>query len=176
MTIREVATRPFLDQRAGTAGLRKRVAVFQQPHYVENYLQSVFDCLPVLKGGLLVIGGDGRYHNRTAIKTALGMAAANGVQRVLVGQGGLLTTPAASHLVRLHQAQAGFIFTASHNPAGPDGDFGIKVNVAGGGQASEGLTERIYERSRALQHYRIAEGADVDLDRLGAQTLGETQV
>src|SRR5438552_13232266 len=156
MRIRDVVTRPFFDQRAGTAGLRKRVSVFQQAHYLENYLQSIFDCAPVLNGGLLVIGGDGRYHNRTAITTAIAMAAANGVRRVLVGQGGLLTTPAASHLVRLHRAQGGFIFTASHNPAGPQGDFGIKFNVAGGGQASEGLTDRIYEHSRTLQRYRIA--------------------
>src|SRR5207302_5789888 len=132
---REIITSPFPDQRAGTAGLRKRVAVFKQPHYLENYLQSIFDCVTELKGGLLVVGGDGRYHNRAAIQTAVTMAAANGVQRVVVGQGGLLTTPAASHLVRLHKAQAGFIFTASHNPAGPAGDFGIKLNVAGGGQA-----------------------------------------
>lgn len=172
MRTKDVATRPFLDQRAGTAGLRKRVTVFQQAHYLENYLQSIFDCAPALKGGLLVIGGDGRYHNRTAIHTAIAMAAANGVARVLVGRGGLLTTPAASHLVRLHRAQGGFIFTASHNPAGPDGDFGIKFNVAGGGQASEGLTERIYEHSRSLQHYRIAEDVSIDLDRSGASSFG----
>jgi phosphoglucomutase len=176
MSIREVATRPFLDQRAGTAGLRKRVAVFQQAHYLENYLQSILDCLPALKGGLLVIGGDGRYHNRSAIQTAIGMAAANGVARVVVGQGGLLTTPAASHLVRLHQAQAGLIFTASHNPAGPDGDFGLKLNVAGGGQASEGLTERVYEHSRSLQRYRLDDAGSVELDRLGAQTLGNLAI
>jgi phosphoglucomutase len=173
MRIKDVTTRGFLDQRAGTAGLRKRVSVFQQPHYLENYLQSIFDCAPALKGGLLVIGGDGRYHNRTAIKTAIAMAAANGVARVLVGQGGLLTTPAASHLVRLQRAHGGFIFTASHNPAGPQGDFGIKFNVAGGGQASEGLTERIYEHSRALTRYRIAEDVSVDLDRPGVQSFGE---
>lgn len=172
MRTKDVATRPFLDQRAGTAGLRKRVSVFQQAHYLENYLQSIFDCAPALKGGLLVIGGDGRYHNRTAIQTAIAMAAANGVARVLVGRGGLLTTPAASHLVRLHRAQGGFIFTASHNPAGPDGDFGIKFNVAGGGQASEGLTERIYEHSRSLQRYRIAEELSIDLDRGGATSFG----
>src|SRR5882672_7925997 len=107
MATKETATRPFLDQRAGTAGLRKRVTVFQQLHYLENYLQSIFDCMPSLKGGLLVIGGDGRYHNRKAIEIAIAMAAANGVQRIVVGQGGFLTKPAASHLVRLHRAQAG---------------------------------------------------------------------
>ena len=172
MRIKDVVTNPFFDQRAGTAGLRKRVSVFQQTHYLENYLQSIFDCAPALKGGLLVIGGDGRYHNRTAITTAIAMAAANGVARVLVGQDGLLTTPAASHLVRLHRAQGGFIFPASHNPAGPHGDFGIKFNVAGGGQASEGLTERIYEHSRTLQRYRIAEDISIDLGQRGAQSFG----
>src|SRR5581483_931125 len=176
MHIKDVASHPFLDQRAGTAGLRKRVAVFQQPHYLENYLQSIFDCAPALKGGLLVIGGDGRYHNRVAIQTAIAMAAANGVGRVLVGQGGLLTTPAASHLVRLHRAQGGFIFTASHNPAGPDGDFGIKFNVAGGGQASEGLTERVYEHSKSLQRYRIAQDVRIDLDQRGQQAFGAFSV
>jgi phosphoglucomutase len=176
MAIKEMSTRPFLDQRAGTAGLRKRVAVFQQPHYLENYLQSIFDCLPSLRDGLLVIGGDGRYHNRQAILTAIAMASANGVQRIVVGQDGLLTTPAASHLVRKLAAQAGLLFTASHNPAGPDGDFGIKLNVAGGGQASEGLTERIFEHSRALHQYRIEESGPVDLHRIGPQTLGATQI
>ncbi len=176
MTARDVATRPFLDQRAGTAGLRKRVTVFQQAHYLENYLQSIFDCVTTLKGGRLVIGGDGRYHNRTAILTAIAMAAANGVQRVIVGQGGLLSTPAASHLVRLNKAQAGLIFTASHNPAGPDGDFGLKLNVAGGGQASEGLTERIYEHSKVLQHYRLDDGVVIDLNRPGQQAIGDMKI
>ena len=175
MSIREIATSPYLDQRAGTAGLRKRVAVFKQPHYLENYLQSIFDCVPELNGGLLIIGGDGRYYNRVAIQTAITMAAANGVQRVIVGQGGLLTTPAASHLVRLHKAQAGFIFTASHNPAGPAGDFGIKLNVAGGGQAPEGLTERIYAHSKTLHRYRQCEGG-IDLDRPGSQRVDPMQV
>jgi phosphoglucomutase len=176
MPAKENATRPYLDQRAGTAGLRKRVAVFQQPHYLENYLQSILDCVPELKGNTLVVGGDGRYFNRPAIHTAIAMAAANGVRRVVVGQGGLLTTPAASHLVRLHKAAGGFIFTASHNPAGPDGDFGLKLNVAGGGQASEGLTERIYEHSKTLARYRTFEGASFDLDRLGLQTLGGLEI
>ncbi|MBI2382893.1 MAG: alpha-D-glucose phosphate-specific phosphoglucomutase [Gammaproteobacteria bacterium] len=176
MPMREIATKPYPDQRSGTAGLRKRVAVFQQPHYLENFLQSVFDSVPELRGHTLVIGGDGRYFNRQAIATAVAMAAANGVARVVVGQGGLLSTPAASHLIRLHRAAAGLIFTASHNPAGADGDFGVKLNVAGGGQASEGLTERIYEHSKSLGRYRILEGATVDLDRRGLQTLGAMEL
>jgi phosphoglucomutase len=176
MPAREISTKPYLDQKSGTAGLRKKVVVFQQPHYLENFLQAIFDSVPALKGGLLVIGGDGRYHNRDAILTAISMAAANGVSRLIVGQGGLLSTPAASHLIRAHQAQGGFLFTASHNPAGPDGDFGVKFNVAGGGQASEALTDRIYEITKTLTRYRVWDDADIDLDRRGKQTLGEMAI
>jgi phosphoglucomutase len=176
MPIREVATRAYTDQKSGTAGLRKKVAVFQQPHYLENFLQSIFDVDNGLRGKSLVIGGDGRFYNREAIHTAISMAAANGVARVIVGQGGLLSTPAASHLIRLRGAGGGFLFTASHNPAGPDGDFGIKYNVAGGGQATEGLTGRLYEHSKTIARYRIVEGANIDLDRRGAQKLDEMDV
>ncbi|TXH04036.1 MAG: alpha-D-glucose phosphate-specific phosphoglucomutase [Nevskiaceae bacterium] len=176
MAVREIVTKPYLDQKSGTAGLRKKVAVFQQPHYLENYLQSVFDCVPDLKGRTLILGGDGRYHNRAAIQTAIAIAAGNGVQRVIVGQGGLLSTPAASHLIRLRKAAGGFILTASHNPAGPDGDFGIKFNIANGGQASESLTDRIFEHSKTLTRYRLYEGGYADIDRRGLQTLGDTEI
>ena len=176
MAIREISTKPYLDQKSGTAGLRKKVAVFQQPHYLENFLQSVFDCAQELLGGTLIIGGDGRYYNRTAIQTACAVAAGNGVTRIIIGQGGLLSTPAASHLIRKRGAQGGLLFTASHNPAGPDGDFGIKFNITGGGQASEGLTNRIYEVSKQLARYRVYEGGHVDLDRRGLQTLGSTEI
>lgn len=176
MPIREISTKPYLDQKSGTAGLRKKVAVFQQPHYLENFLQSIFDCASALKGASLIIGGDGRYHNRTAIQTAIAVAAGNGVARVIVGQGGLLSTPAASNLIRKRDAAGGLILTASHNPAGPDGDFGIKFNIAGGGQANEGLTNRIYETSKSIARYRMFEGGQVDLDRRGLQTLGSTEI
>jgi phosphoglucomutase len=176
MPIREIQTKPYTDQKSGTAGLRKKVAVFQQPHYLENFLQSIFDVETSLRGKTLIIGGDGRYYNRDAIYTAIAMAAANGVAKVIVGQGGLLSTPAASHLIRLHHAGGGFLFTASHNPAGPDGDFGIKFNIAGGGQAPEGLTGRIYEYSKTIQRYRMVEGAWPDLDRRGPQKLEEMDV
>lgn len=176
MSVREIATKPYLDQRPGTAGLRKKVAVFQQPHYLENFLQSIFDCAPHLRNATLVIGGDGRYHNREAIRTAIAMAAANGVAQVVIGQGGLLSTPAASHLIRQRAAAGGLLFTASHNPAGPDGDFGIKFNVAGGGQASETLTERIHAHSQRIAQYRIDDAVDVDLDRRGSQRIGAMQV
>lgn len=176
MPTREISTKPYPDQKFGTAGLRKKVAVFQQPHYLENLLQSVFDCVPELKGKTLVIGGDGRYHNRAAIQTAIAMAAANGVTRVLVGQGGIVSTPAVSHLIRLHGAAGGFVFSASHNPAGPDGDFGVKFNIANGGQANETTTDRIYARTREIASYRIADGGKIDLDRRGAYPLGDTAV
>lgn len=176
MPIREIATKPYLDQKFGTAGLRKKVAIFQQPHYLENLLQSVFDCVPELKGKTLVIGGDGRYHNREAIQTAIAMAAANGVARVIVGQGGIVSTPAASHLIRLKGAAGGFVFSASHNPAGPDGDFGVKFNIANGGQAGEAVTDAIYARTKEVSAYRIADGGHVDLDRRGSSQLDGMQV
>ncbi len=176
MPIREISTKPYTDQKSGTAGLRKKVAVFQQPHYLENFLQAIFDAEPNLKGATLIIGGDGRFYNREAIYTAIAMAAANGVKRVVVGQGGILSTPAASNLIRVHHAAGGLLFTASHNPAGPDGDFGIKFNIAGGGQAPEALTNRIYEISKSLTRYRMVEGADIDLDRRGAQKLEDTEI
>ena len=176
MPTREIQTKPYTDQKSGTAGLRKKVAVFQQPHYLENFLQSIFDIDSGLRGKILIIGGDGRYHNRDAIHTAIAMAAANGIARVVVGQGGLLSTPAASHMIRLRKAGGGFLFTASHNPAGPDGDFGIKYNVAGGGQAPEALTARLYEHSKTIQRYRIVEGASIDLDRRGMQRLQDMEV
>jgi len=176
MPIRELQTKPYSDQKSGTAGLRKKVAVFQQPHYLENFLQSIFDIETGLRGKTLIIGGDGRFYNRDAIYTAISMAAANGIAKIIVGQGGLLSTPAASHLIRLHKAGGGLLFTASHNPAGPDGDFGIKFNIAGGGQAPEGLTARIYEHSKTIQRYRVAEGANFDLDRRGLQKVEEMEL
>ncbi|TAM11286.1 MAG: alpha-D-glucose phosphate-specific phosphoglucomutase [Nevskiaceae bacterium] len=176
MPIREIATRPYHDQEPGTAGLRRKTAVFQQPHYLENFLQSIFNVEPALRDATLVIGGDGRYHNRKAIRTAIAMATANGVARVIVGQGGFLSTPAASHLIRLRNAAGGFVFTASHNPAGAEGDFGIKYSRAGGGQASTELTEQIFAHSRKLASYRIFEGPEIDIDRRGTVRLGATEI
>jgi len=176
MSTREISTKPYLDQKFGTAGLRKKVAVFQQPHYLENLLQSVFDCVPALKGETLVIGGDGRYHNRAAIQTAIAMAAANGVAKVIVGQGGIVSTPAVSHLIRLNKAAGGFVLSASHNPAGPDGDFGLKFNIANGGQAGETVTDRIYARTKEITTYRITEGSKIDLDRRGVSHVGAMDV
>ncbi len=176
MTVKTVPTRPFEGQQPGTSGLRKKVAVFRQPGYLENFVQSVFDVLPELAGGTLVLGGDGRFHNDRAIQTILRMAAAQGVGRVIVGRGGLLSTPAASELIRRRGAQGGLILSASHNPGGPEGDFGIKYNIANGGPAPEKLTEAIHRRTLAIDRYRIVEAADVDLQRDGECTLGAMRI
>ena len=178
MSFPAIPTSPFQDQRPGTAGLRKTVARFSEPNYLENFVQSVFDCWPKLKGSTLVIGGDGRYWNREAIDVVLRMAAANGVTRCVIGRDGLLSTPAASLLIPSVDAAGGFILSASHNPGGPDGDFGIKFNVDNGGQASEQLTEAIYARSREIDRYFITPkaGAPLDLARAGNHSFAGMRV
>lgn len=176
MSIRTVSTQPFSDQKPGTSGLRKKVATFQQPHYLENFVQSIFDSIGTPQGATLVLGGDGRFYNRVAIQTILKMAAANGFGHVLVGQGGILSTPAASCVIRKHQAFGGLVLSASHNPGGPDGDFGIKFNSSNGGPATESVTEAIFARSKAINCYRILEADDVMLDRPGETTLGSMRV
>jgi phosphoglucomutase len=174
--IRTVATTAFTDQKPGTSGLRKKVRVFQQPHYAENFVQSVFDVLEDFAGQTLVVGGDGRYLNREVIQIVLKMAAANGFGRVLVGQGGIVSTPAASHLIRLHGAFGGLVLSASHNPGGPDEDFGIKYNVGNGGPAPEKVTDAIHARTLAIETYRILDAADVDIDSIGTSQLGDMTV
>ena len=176
MNITTVATTPYTDQKPGTSGLRKKVPVFQQPHYLENFVQSIFDSLEGYQGETLVVGGDGRYYNRQAIQIILKMAAANGFGRVLVGQGGILSTPAASCVIRKNRAFGGIILSASHNPGGPNEDFGIKYNISNGGPAPEKVTEAIYTRSKEITTYRILEAADLDLDRLGETQLGSMKV
>ncbi|MEJ2395733.1 MAG: alpha-D-glucose phosphate-specific phosphoglucomutase [Candidatus Thiodiazotropha sp.] len=171
-----VTTKPFSDQRPGTSGLRKKVKVFQSPHYLENFVQAIFDTRPDLKGGILALGGDGRFYNREAIQVILRMAAANGVKQVLVGQGGLLSTPAASCIIRKYKTQGGIILSASHNPGGPDEDFGIKFNTPNGGPAPESVTEAIFERTRNIDRYVTLETPVIDLDQLGSHTLGECEV
>jgi phosphoglucomutase len=176
MNIQIVSTQPFADQKPGTSGLRKKVPVFQQPHYLENFVQSIFDSLEGYQGQTLVLGGDGRYYNRQAIQIILKMAAANGFGRVLVGQGGILSTPAASCVIRKYQAFGGIILSASHNPGGPKEDFGIKYNISNGGPAPEKVTEAIFARSKVIDQYKILETADVDLDKLGTFEMGELTV
>lgn len=171
--IRVVATTPYEGQKPGTSGLRKKVPVFQQPHYIENFVQALFDSLDAFEGETLVIGGDGRFYNREAIQIVLKMAAAAGFGRVLVGRGGILSTPAASCVIRKHEAFGGIILSASHNPGGPEGDFGIKYNIGNGGPAPEHVTDAIFERSKTIREYRIFDGDDVDLDTLGITRLGD---
>jgi phosphoglucomutase len=171
-----VETTPYDDQKPGTSGLRKKVPVFRQKNYVENFIQSIFDSVAGFRGETLVIGGDGRYFNREAIQIAIRMAAANGFGRVIVGQGGILSTPAASHLIRKNRAFGGIILSASHNPGGPDGDFGIKYNIGNGGPAPEKLTEAIYARSRVIDRYATVRAVDVDLDVIGSLMLGDMTV
>jgi phosphoglucomutase len=175
--ISTVSVTPFSDQKPGTSGLRKAVGVFQQPHYAETFIQSVFDVLREKRGAALVIGGDGRFLNREVIGKAVRMAAANGFARVIIGRGGILSTPAASHLIRSYKALGGLILSASHNPGGPNGDFGIKYNIANGGPAPEGVTGAIHARSLELDRYLILEGGqDVDLETLGETRIGDMVV
>lgn len=171
--VRIVTTTPFEGQKPGTSGLRKKVSVFEQAHYLENFVQSCFDVVGPLQGKILALGGDGRYHNRGAIQTILRMAAANGVARVRVGLGGILSTPAASCVIRAHGCYGGLILSASHNPGGPDADFGIKYNITNGGPAPEKVTAAIHARTETITEYRILEVPDLDLDRTGTQRLGE---
>ena len=176
MEINTITTTPFGDQRPGTSGLRKKVVQMQQPNYLENYIQSIFEILKELTGGTLIIGGDGRFYNDIAIQTIVRMAAANGVKKVMIGQNGILSTPAASTVIRKYGAEGGLILSASHNPAGPKGDFGIKYNGHHGGPASETITEAIYTFSQSINAYKIVEAAPIDLGNIGHQQLGEMEI
>jgi len=176
MNINTVDTNPFSDQKPGTSGLRKSVVVFQQPHYLENFVQSIFDSLEGCQGQTIVLGGDGRYYNREAIQVIMKMAAANGIGRILVGKGGIMSTPAASAIIRQYKAYGGIILSASHNPGGPDGDFGIKYNITSGGPAPEKVTEAIFARSKVIDSYKILEADNINLDKLTVTRLGEMSV
>jgi phosphoglucomutase len=171
-----VPSSPFLDQKPGTSGLRKKVRVFQQANYAENFIQSVFDVAGADAGSTLVIGGDGRFHNRTVIQQAIRMAAANGYGRVLVGQGGILSTPAASHIIRKYGASGGLVLSASHNPGGAEEDFGIKYNTANGGPAPEGVTDAIYARTCVIDRWLTVNAPDIDLDTQGEYLVGALEV
>lgn len=176
MNIGTITTTPFTDQKPGTSGLRKAVTVFQKPHYLENFVQSIFNSLEGYEGKTLVLGGDGRYYNRQAIQTILKMAAANGIGRILVGCDGILSTPAASCIIRKEEAIGGIILSASHNPGGPNGDFGVKYNISNGGPAPEKVTGAIFENSKTIDSYQILEAADINIDRPGSFKLGTTSV
>ncbi len=170
MTARTIATKPIAGQRPGTSGLRKKTAVFMGPHYLENFVQAIFDVVGAA-GKTFVLGGDGRYFNAAAAQVILRMAAANGAARMIVGQGAILSTPAASHLIRLNKTDGGIIMSASHNPGGPQEDFGVKFNMPNGGPAPEGVTEAMFGRTTQLSEYRIVQAQDVDLSQVGRTTL-----
>lgn len=176
MIIQTIPTKPFEGQRPGTSGLRKKVSVFEQPHYLENFVQSIFDSLEDYQGKTLVIGGDGRYFNRKAIQIIIKMAAANGFGELMIGKGGILSTPAASCIIRKYGAFGGIILSASHNPGGPNADFGIKYNISNGGPAPEKVTEAIYAHTQTIESYKIADTPDIDLDMIGEKVLGETKI
>ena len=174
--IRTVPTQPFDGQKPGTSGLRKKVPVFQQPHYVENFVQSIFDTLEGFAGKTLVVGGDGRFYNREVVQKILKMAAAAGFGRIKVGQGGLMSTPAVSAVIRKYGAFGGIVLSASHNPGGPDGDFGIKYNIGNGGPAPEKITDAVFARTKSISEFKIADVPDIDIDKLGETAIGDTIV
>ena len=176
MSLQTITTKPFQDQKPGTSGLRKKVSVFQQPHYLENFVQSIFNSIAAPQGSTLVLGGDGRFYNRQAIQIILKMAAANGFGKVMVGRGGILSTPAASCVIRKYKTFGGIILSASHNPGGVDGDFGIKFNSNNGGPATETVTDAIYATSKSIGQYLIMNAADVSIDTLGCYKLGQMEV
>lgn len=183
MTIQTIPTQAFTDQRPGTSGLRKKVTVFTQPRYLENFVQALLDVLNTsdasghaLEGQTLVLGGDGRFHNRAAVQIILKLAAANGVAHVLLGCGGILSTPAVSAVIRRRKAFGGIVLSASHNPGGPDGDFGIKYNAGNGGPANETLTEAVFARTKTLSTLCISDAPDVDIDRIGTVVVEQMQV
>ncbi len=176
MQVIEKTTRPFSGQKPGTSGLRKKVTEFQQPGYLENFVQSIFNTIAPCLGKTLVVGGDGRFYNREAIQTIIKMAAANGFARLLVGQSGILSTPAASCVIRKYRTDGGIVLSASHNPGGPEEDFGIKFNATNGGPAAESLTEAIYQQTLQIQQYQILDVEDTDIDQIGSYQIGNTTV
>ena len=171
-----IATSPFDGQKPGTSGLRKKVSVFQHKHYAENFIQSIFDSLEGFAGQTLVLGGDGRYYNKEVVQIVIRMAAANGFGRVMVGRDGLLSTPAASNVIRRYRAFGGIILSASHNPGGPDGDFGIKYNASNGGPAPERITDAIFAKTKSIVSYKITDTPDVDISSIGISKVGNMPV
>lgn len=176
MKIETIATTPIEGQMPGTSGLRKKTRVFMEPHYLENFVQATFDAIGGGVGKTFVVGGDGRYFNKAAIQTILRMAAGNGAAEVIVGQDGILSTPAASHLIRLNKTDGGFILSASHNPGGIDEDFGVKFNAANGGPAPEGLTAQMFEATKTIEHFQTVDTADVDLSIIGDVHIGDMRI
>ncbi|GES58562.1 phosphoglucomutase PgmA [Aspergillus terreus] len=177
MSLQTVSLQPFTDQKPGTSGLRKKVKVFQQPHYSESFITSILQSIPEgATNAFLVIGGDGRYYNTDVIQKIAKIGAAYGVKKLLVGQNGILSTPAASNLIRVRKATGGILLTASHNPGGPNADFGIKYNLANGAPAPETVTNKIYETSKSLTSYNYLDLPEVDTTTIGSKTYGPLEV
>ncbi|WFD35707.1 phosphoglucomutase (alpha-D-glucose-1,6-bisphosphate-dependent) [Malassezia cuniculi] len=177
MSARTVATKPFEGQKPGTSGLRKRVSVFEQENYTENFVQCILNAIPGgAKGSTLVVGGDGRYYSKPAVQKIIRLAAGNGVSKLIIGQNGILSTPASSHLIRLRKATGGILLTASHNPGGPNADFGIKYNVENGGPAPESVTNAIFESTKTISEYSVVDGDDIDLSTIGERSFGELAI
>ncbi|KAG8703349.1 Phosphoglucomutase-2 [Ceratobasidium sp. 395] len=176
--IQEVATKPYEGQKPGTSGLRKRVKVFEQEHYTENFIQAILDAMPGsgVAGSTLVVGGDGRYHSKPTVQSILKIAAANGVKKLYIGQDAILSTPAASNIIRQYKADGGILLTASHNPGGPDNDFGIKYNINNGGPAPESVTDKIFERTKSITAYKVLDAGELDLSKIGKHTYGPLEV
>lgn len=176
MQYNNIKTKPFTDQKPGTSGLRKSVKTFQKAHYLENFVQAIFDTLPKKQDAKLALGGDGRYYNREAILTIIRMAAANGIDELVIGKSGILSTPAASHIIRKYELDGGIILSASHNPGGPDKDFGIKFNTPNGGPAAEKITEAIFQKTLEISQYEIAEAQPCNIDKVGEFDYGDLRV
>lgn len=174
--IKIVATTPYTDQKMGTAGLRRKSQTVLQPNYVENFMQSIFNVIGDLKGKTFVVGGDGRFYNDTAIQKIIKMAAANGAAKLIVGQNGFMSTPAGSNVILKNKADGGFILSASHNPGGKSGDFGIKYSNASGGQIPSSVSDKIYQETLNIKEYKICDIEDVDLSRLGTQEVCSMQI
>ncbi|CAE6451932.1 hypothetical protein ACGC1H_006093 [Rhizoctonia solani] len=176
--IQEVETKPFEGQKPGTSGLRKRVKIFEQEHYTENFIQAILDAMPEpgVVGSTLVIGGDGRYYSKPTVQSILKIAAANGVKKLYIGQDAILSTPAASNIIRQYKADGGILLTASHNPGGPNNDFGIKYNVSNGGPAPEGVTDKIFQRTKEITAYKVLDAGELDLSKIGNHTYGPMEV
>ncbi|EIN03834.1 phosphoglucomutase [Punctularia strigosozonata HHB-11173 SS5] len=173
--VKEIPTKPYDGQKPGTSGLRKRVKVFQQEHYTENFIQAIFDAVPP-QGATLVVGGDGRFFLKETIANILKIGSANGVKKFIIGQNGILSTPAGSHVIRKRKANGGILLTASHNPGGPDNDFGIKYNMSNGGPAPEGVTNKIFEKTKTISHYKVLEAPQVDVSKIGSFSYGPSEV
>ncbi|KAK9493638.1 hypothetical protein V1508DRAFT_368971 [Lipomyces doorenjongii] len=177
MPIQTVKTTIFEGQKPGTSGLRKKVTVFQQPNYTENFVQAILLSIPEgAENATLVIGGDGRYYNTEVVQLIAKISAANGVAKLIIGQDGILSTPAASHIIRKRKATGGILLTASHNPGGPNADFGIKYNLSNGGPAPESVTDKIYEVTTKIQSYEISAIPDIDLSTIGSKSYGNLTV